>query len=429
MAGYFFAEYYGEERFMNKIKKTSSAVTALLLFFLLLICQVLMPAKVAAADSLKGQIEQETSVDAKNQTEQETQADQKNTDTSPAFKVTMLNVGQGLSILVESDGHYMLYDGGGKKRSSYVVSYLKKHKITNLDYIFASHYDEDHINGLNGVMNALTVQTAVTPDYEVDSDCYHSFRKNLELNKIPELHPEEDEVYPLGSAKIRILYADPTADPENNRSTVIRISCKDYSCLITGDAEAQVERDLIASGKKLDSDLYVVGHHGSASSNTEEFIKAVSPTAAFISVGKDNTYGHPAPETMTFLREQNCSVYRSDKQKETSVSYNGKEIVFSQDPWIAATEDTDKTSENADTGDILDPFATNTDAAASGDRSMPSATDGPVVDYVINVNTGKFHYSDCKSVKQMKDKNKREVECNRAELISQGFEPCQNCNP
>ena len=69
------------------------------------------------------------------------------------FSMTMLDVGQGLALLIEADGHYMLYDGGGQSRSSYVVSYLRQHGVTELDYMVASHYDEDHISGLIGVMN------------------------------------------------------------------------------------------------------------------------------------------------------------------------------------------------------------------------------------------------------------------------------------
>lgn len=101
------------------------------------------------------------------------------------FSMTMLDVGQGLSLLIEADGHYMIYDGGGQSRSSYVVSYLKQHNVTKLDYLVASHYDEDHISGLIGVMNTTKVDQAITPDYLRETRVFNSFRSTLAYDMKP----------------------------------------------------------------------------------------------------------------------------------------------------------------------------------------------------------------------------------------------------
>ncbi|MDO4491197.1 MAG: MBL fold metallo-hydrolase [Lachnospiraceae bacterium] len=253
--------------------------------------------------------------------------------TESPFRLTMLDVWQGLSILVESDGHYMLYDGGGKKRSSYVVSYLKEQGITTLDYLFASHYDEDHIAGLVGVMNIADVRQAVTPDYTKDTKIFQSFRNMLDQQNIPETHPAEGDVYSLGNAQITVLNADNKATQENNRSTVVRITYGDTSCIITGDAEFATEANLVYYDAPLDSDLYVVGHHGSSSSSMPAFLDAVDPDYAFISVGK-NSYGHPTLETLQNLADEDCRIFRTDKQQEVTFFSDGENIWFDQEPWI-----------------------------------------------------------------------------------------------
>ena len=100
---------------------------------------------------------------------------QENTPGSTDFEVHFLNVGQGLSVLVRSDDHALLYDGGNREASSYVVSYLQRHGIYDLDYLIASHYDADHISGLIGALYTCRVNTVLGPDYVHDSATYDSF--------------------------------------------------------------------------------------------------------------------------------------------------------------------------------------------------------------------------------------------------------------
>ena len=100
------------------------------------------------------------------------------------LQLTMLDVGQGLCLLVQSGGETMIYDGGGRKSSSYVVSYLKSHEVETVKYLIASHYDEDHISGLVGVLNAFQVETAILPDYEADTAIYSSLLSAAQKAKI-----------------------------------------------------------------------------------------------------------------------------------------------------------------------------------------------------------------------------------------------------
>ncbi|MDD5922113.1 MAG: MBL fold metallo-hydrolase, partial [Eubacteriales bacterium] len=136
-----------------------------------------------------------------------------------ALAVTMLDVGQGLSVLVESDGHYLMYDGGGRSSSSFVVSYLKEHGITHLDYIISSHYDEDHLSGLIGVLRTVKVKKALTAGYTHDSKTFQSFKKALSEKKVSEKHPTAGASYSFGKAKIQVVGPSSYEEVESNENS------------------------------------------------------------------------------------------------------------------------------------------------------------------------------------------------------------------
>ena len=121
----------------------------------------------------------------------------------PAFgqtNVHVLDVGQGLSVLIESDGHYMLYDGGDSHKSSYVVSYLQNEQVSSLDYMVASHYDSDHLNGVVGALNAFPVKQVWGPSYETDTKVYQSFCSAAEEKGLSVVQPSVGSKYSLGAS-------------------------------------------------------------------------------------------------------------------------------------------------------------------------------------------------------------------------------------
>ena len=119
--------------------------------------------------------------------------------------MTMLDVGEGLSVLVQADGEYMLYDGGGRDASSYVVSSLSSRGISELDYMVASHYDEDHISGLVGVLHTAQVDMTVIPDYQADTSIYASFEKAVASAGTTVVYPAPGDTFSLGSAQCQVL--------------------------------------------------------------------------------------------------------------------------------------------------------------------------------------------------------------------------------
>lgn len=122
-----------------------------------------------------------------------------------SFSLTMLDVGQGFSVLIEADGKYLLYDGGGRSASSYVVSYLQKHAVDQVRWLVASHYDEDHISGLVGVLNTVEVEEALLPDYTTDTQIYQSLQNAIAEQNVPVVTPLQGNLYTLGNAKIEVV--------------------------------------------------------------------------------------------------------------------------------------------------------------------------------------------------------------------------------
>ena len=197
------------------------------------------------------------------------------------LKMTVLDVGQGLGILFESDGHAVLYDGGGREKASYVVSYLQQQDIAWLDAVIVSHYDEDHLAGAVGAIYSIGCDRVIAPDYEVNSLIYQSFRRAVEQTLTPVEHPSPGEIYSFGSARIRILGPGVIEQQANNNCVAVKVTAGMTDILVCGDAEAAEEDWLISSRQDLRSDVYIVNHHGSDTSTSGSFLRAVDPEYAF----------------------------------------------------------------------------------------------------------------------------------------------------
>lgn len=247
--------------------------------------------------------------------------------------IHVLDVDQGLSVLIESQGHYMLYDGGDSSKSSYVVSYLQKKGITSLDYVVASHYDSDHLNGIVGALNVFPTANVWGPDYTADTKVFQSFQSIVSEKKLTVKQPSVGSLYKLGDASIQVL--SPSGDDYsdvNNYSIAIRIQDGDTSFLITGDAESESEEEMVSSKLNLDSDVYIMGHHGSGTSTSWDLLQQSTPEYAILSCGDGNSYGHPHIESMEKLEEMEIHLFRTDKQGTIVASTDGKTITWNIEP-------------------------------------------------------------------------------------------------
>lgn len=253
-------------------------------------------------------------------------------DIKESMQVHFLDVGQGLSILVELGDEVLIYDGGGRDTSSFVVAYLQEQGITEIDYLISSHYDADHVSGLIGCLYAFDVKNVIGSDYVHDSKLYTSFQNAVAKEGETVRHPSVGTKYPFGEAVITIFAPAEIMDDSNANSVAIKLSYGESDFIFTGDADYYSESAMIASGMDLDCEVLSVGHHGSSDSTSEAFLEATSPEYAVISCGKDNEYGHPHKEVVELLNEYQVEILRNDElgtiimETDGAVIYTAKSI-------------------------------------------------------------------------------------------------------
>lgn len=343
------------------------------------------------------------------------------------FQVRFLDVGQGDASLVLCDGHSMLIDGGSRLRSAFLYAYLKNAGIRHLDYIVCTHPDEDHIGGLAGALNYASVDTALSPVRDDDSESFQDFCKYLARQNVSVTVPCAGDTYSLGSARIRILGPVKTAEQDNDNSIVLQVIHGSSAFLFTGDAEAQEEEDILHSGADLHSQVLKVAHHGSATSTGGAWLDAVSPSAAVICCGENNAYGHPAEAVLNRLKDRKIRVFRTDLQGEIVFEEKDGVLYFGteKDPEAEVYIPGIIPDRGPEAGSV--PEDSGQRAAEPEEKALTD--DLQERDYVVNLNTGKFHLPDCASVSEMREKNRLYVHCSRTELTDRGYEPCRNCNP
>lgn len=320
-----------------------------------------------------------------------------------------LNVGQADATLILCDGAAMLIDGGTKDASQYLYSAIKKLNIERIDYVIATHPDSDHIGGLPAALEAAEVGVLYSPTWYSEDTAFLTLKKKATEKNLPLTFPIPGESIMLGGATITFLAPLRQYGANNNLSIVLRIDYGDTSMLFTGDAEFESETDMLSEGVKLSADLLHVGHHGSNTSTSLQFLDAVHPTIGIISVGMGNTYGLPTAETLQALDKIGASIFRTDLHGLIIAHSDGKAISIE-------TEHTATKEEilSSPTQDIVS-------------RMIIPDEDVEVM-YIGNVKSRKFHFPTCKGVATMSEKNKVEFH-SREEAISLGYEPCGQCQP
>ncbi len=339
------------------------------------------------------------------------------------LSVTFLDVGEGNAVLVEQNGAFMLIDGGDREYSSFVVSYLQNAGVQELEYVIASHYDADHLNGVVGVLNVYPCKTVLAADYTTDTRVYESFCEVVEEQDIELVYPAMGEQYSFGDAVFTIVCPDAyDYDESNDNSIGIRLEYGDTSFLICGDAGTKVEAVMLQSGLTLDSDVYLASHHGSEYSSSYEFLQAVSPSAVVISVGADNSYGHPTKRVLEDIAAVGADVYRTDELGTIQVISDGSTLTF------------DKVLTEESNGQVTDDVEGDTaglqpDTGEVTEQNSEQEFETVAGQYVMNRNTKKFHLPDCSSVEDISIENRADFTGSRQELIDAGYEPCKRCNP
>ena len=219
-------------------------------------------------------------------------------------EVHFIDVGQGDASLVLSGGEAVLIDAGTAQTGDALVRYLKSLGVTELYAAVASHPHADHIGGMAQVLNAFPVEHFYMGPETQNTTTYNSMLDALQSQGVRPTIPEMGETlsFASGAALTFIGPADDVpADSLNNRSLIALFSTGAQRVLFMGDAEAPAEQSLLAHHPNLSCDVLKVGHHGAATSSTEDFLRAVQPSTAVICCGADNDYGHPSEQTLQNL--------------------------------------------------------------------------------------------------------------------------------
>lgn len=240
------------------------------------------------------------------------------------IKVHFINVGQGDSILVQVNNKNLIIDSGPKDNKNNLLKYLNDLNIDKFDYIIATHPHEDHIGNMAYLINNYKVLNFYAPKVSSTTSSFETMiealvRKNLKINI---LKANVDTIN-LGENTLVEIFSPSLEAYENlnNYSPIIKISYKNISFLFTGDAEMLVENEVINNNFNLKSDVLKVGHHGSSTSSSLNFIEKVDPSISVISVGKYNSYNHPNFNTLEALK--NTTIYRTDLNNNIIIESDG----------------------------------------------------------------------------------------------------------
>lgn len=252
---------------------------------------------------------------------------------SNKMTIHYIDVGQGDCILIQVNNKNLLIDSGPSSNRKSLLTYLNKLKITKLDYIVATHPHEDHIGNMDTIIKRYTIGEFYAPKVTHTSTTFENMvsaliDKNLKIN----IFKKGSTGIDLGeNTKIQVFSPteDMYSDNLNDYSPIIKIEFLNTSFLFTGDAEIYTEQQVLLENNNLKCDIIKIGHHGSSTSTSPNFLCAVNPSIAIISVGDNNSYGHPTLDTLSLLESMNISTIRTDINGTIIVTSDGNNINIS----------------------------------------------------------------------------------------------------
>ena len=303
--------------------------------------------------------------------------------------VHFIDVGQGDSTLIEfPNGETSLIDAGTRNNGEKVINYLQKIGIKKIDYLIATHPHEDHIGGLPQVIKNFDIGKIYMPNKTQNTRIFEELLQEIKSKDLKiSLAKGGDVIINEGELKYIILAPNrDNYDNTNNFSIVTKIEYKNSSFIVMGDAEIESELEMIEGNYDLESNVLRAGHHGSSTSSIDEFVEKVNPKYAIISVGKDNTYGHPHKEIIDKFNKMDIDVLRTDEVGDIVFVSDGNKIT------------------------LLKEINTNTDINSG--------------EYIGNKNTKVVHKKNCGSLPK---KENQVVFDSLEEAIENGYKPHEKC--
>ncbi len=243
--------------------------------------------------------------------------------------IKFLDVGQGDSILIGSNGQSMLIDTGSESFGDAVAQKIFSYGFKKLDMMMLSHNHEDHVGGAEIISKKMNIDNLLLPNIKNTKE-----KTRIIESAKSEVLANEGECYTakkgthtkIGDIAVSVLACYYEDNDENDRSIIAMAELNGFKVLLTGDAGTQSENKMLKEGINVDCDVLKVGHHGSSSSSGKKFLKAATPEYAIISCGVDNQYSHPHEETLYRLEQVNAKVFRTDISGEITLYFDNGEI-------------------------------------------------------------------------------------------------------
>lgn len=237
--------------------------------------------------------------------------------------VRFIDVGQGDSILIYSNGYSALIDTGTSDSANEICSMLDECNIKDIDVVILSHLHDDHTGGIKQISEIHKIKNIILPEISIESDTLTDAQ--FVINKVRQTgggiyNAVSGMNFSIGEFEITVLASFGEMKDENNRSVIVAAEIEERKFLFTGDAETKTETALLNEGLNLKCDVLKAGHHGSNTSSSEEFLKAVSPRFVAISVGRENSYGHPHNTILSAYEKIKAEVYRTDYDGDITFS-------------------------------------------------------------------------------------------------------------
>lgn len=225
-----------------------------------------------------------------------------------------IDVGQGDSSMFLTEDNAVVIDSGTAENASRTESYIKS-RTDKIDYLILTHPHEDHIGGAQEILENIKVENVIMTDAASDTFTFTNLLDRIDKSGANVICGRAGDTFSAGDMEITVLAPLGEFDNFNNYSMVVRIDYGKTSAMVTADAEKASERLMIDrwSADMLRADVLKLGHHGSSTSSSKEFVLSVDPKWAVISCGKNNSYGHPHDVTLELLSDYNIPYVRTDE--------------------------------------------------------------------------------------------------------------------
>ncbi len=321
------------------------------------------------------------------------------------LEVHFIDVGQGDSILIKNGDRVMIIDSGTRNNSVKLKKYLDGQGISRFEYVVATNPLKDHTGGIGDLIENYKLNWIIIPRIDGLNENYKDLQMRLLARYIKPVIAEPGQCYSLGDASFTILapngsYYNDLAD----YSVVIKLEYGETSFLFSSDAGRVSEQEMLDMEFDLSANVLKLGRHGSSAATSDEFLQAVSPDTAVLSVGKDNPYLHPHMQTMIKLHDRNIPVYRTDEQGAIVAVSDGRNITFKAEPGSYSwPEMAIKTAEEAPVDSITE--------------------EDPQKPVLVNENSNKYHAAGCSFL------DEKCIEITLEQARESGYEPCLLCKP